>query len=201
MRRTVISLWVPLLAVLAMLGSGAWLAVQNDGPGHGSAPGVGWSTGDGDPVDDVSEARTNAEEFAGTLAPGLQVGEVMQFTRNYYAELEESDGTKVTEVLIDPRNGAVRLEFGPAMMWNTRYGMSRSDAPPDLSDEQALDIAREWATDRDGLTVDDPEYFPGYYTVHTVRGDRIEGMLSVNAATGNLWYHSWHGQFLDMTEG
>lgn len=60
----------------------------------------------------------------------LRVGEVMRFTRNYYAELEERDGTKSTEVLADPQNGAVQLEFGPAMMWNTRCGMmggSRSE--------------------------------------------------------------------------
>jgi hypothetical protein len=26
-------------------------------------------------------------------------------------------------VLVDPQTGAVTLEYGPAMMWNTRYGM------------------------------------------------------------------------------
>jgi hypothetical protein len=29
----------------------------------------------------------------------------------------------VTEVLVDPESGSVQLEFGPAMMWNTRFGM------------------------------------------------------------------------------
>lgn len=213
--RTANRLWMPLVALLAMLASGTWLVTQNDGFGRGFGPwdgagmpmmggyaGSGWLAGDGDPVDDLAEARDRAEEFAERLGPGLQVGEVMRFTNNYYAELEEPDGAKATEVLVDPSTGAGQLEFGPAMMWNTRYGMmARSGAPAQLSAEQAQDIAQEWADDRDGLTVADPEAFPGYYTMHTLQGGRIEGMLSVNAVTGAVWYHSWHGEFQEMSEG
>ena len=239
MRRTVTRLWVPLVALLAMLGSGVWLATQEDGFGGGfgpwggmggtpmgagsmgagsmgagsmgagsmgagsmgGTPGVGWLAGNGDPVDDLAEARDRAEEFAETLAPGLRVGEVMRFANGYYAELEEPGGNLATEVLVDPRTGAVRLEFGPAMMWNTRYGMMpASDAPSRLSAEQAQEVAQQWADERDGLTVAEPDAFPGYYTLHTLRGGRIEGMLSVNATTGAVWYHSWHGEFEEMSE-
>ena len=28
----------------------------------------------------------------------------------------------------------------------------------------------------------------------------IAGMLSVNGYTGDVWYHNWHGIFIDMTE-
>jgi hypothetical protein len=28
----------------------------------------------------------------------------------------------------------------------------------------------------------------------------INGMLSVNAATTQLWYYSWHGRFLDKAD-
>jgi len=208
-------LWVPLVALLAMLGSATWLVPQDDGFGRGWAPwggmgmpmmggsaGSGWLTGDGDPVDDLAEARERAQEFAERLGPGLRVGEVMRFTNNYYAEFEESDGAKATEVLVDPRTGAVQLEFGPAMMWNTRYGMmARSGAPAQLSAEQAQNIAQQWADDRDGLTVAEPDVFPGYYTLHTLHEGRIEGMLSVNAITGAVWYHNWHGEFQEMSEG
>lgn len=213
--RTVKDLWVPLVALLAMLGSGAWLVALDGDGGRGFGPwgGTGmpmmggsaesrWLAGDRDPVDDLDEARDRAEDFAETLGPGLRVGEVMRFENNYYAELEEADGAKATEVLVDPSTGAVQLEFGPAMMWNTRYGMmARPGAPVRLSAEQARATAQAWADDHDGLTVAEPEAFPGYYTLHTLEGDRIEGMLSVNAVTGAVWYHSWHGEFQEMSEG
>ena len=200
------TLWVPLVALLALLGSGTWLVAQGDGFGPWGAMTGGhaeseWLAGDGDPVDSLAEARDRAEEYAAVLGPDLRVSEVMGFAKNYYAELEESDGTKATEVLVDPSTGAVRLEFGPAMMWNTRYGtMSRSDAPARLSADQAEQVAQQWADDHDGLTVADAETFPGYYTLHTLQQGRIEGMLSVNAATGDVWYHSWHGDFREMSE-
>ncbi|MEU0312267.1 hypothetical protein [Nocardioides sp. NPDC006273] len=213
--RTARELWVPLVALLAMLGSGAWLIThdEDDGRGFGRWGGTGmpmmggsaesrWLAGDRDPVDDLAEARDRAEDFAETLGPGLRVGEVMRFTNNYYAELEETDGAKATEVLVDASTGAVQLEFGPAMMWNTRYGMmARPGAPARLSAEQARATAQAWADDHEGLTVAEPEAFPGYYTLHTLQDDRIEGMLSVSAVTGAVWYHSWHGEFQEMSEG
>jgi hypothetical protein len=39
-----------------------------------------------------------------------------------------------------------------------------------------------------------------YYTLHTYTGDKVSGMLSVNGYTGKVWYHSWHGAFVDMKE-
>ncbi|HYM69512.1 MAG TPA: hypothetical protein VEZ44_07960 [bacterium] len=38
--------------------------------------------------------------------------------------------------------------------------------------------------------------FPGYYTIDVDRNGRPIGMLSVNADTGEVWYHIWHGTFL-----
>ena len=207
MTRTARSLWIPLVALLAILGSGTWLVSQSDGFGpwgsmNGGHAGSQWLAGDGQPVDGMAEARDRAEEYAAELGPDLRVGEVMRFSENYYAELEEPDGTKATEILVNPSTGAVRLEIGPAMMWNTGYGtMSRNDAPARLSADQAEQVAQQWAEDHDGLTVAEAEAFPGYYTLHTLREDRIEGMLSVNADTGDVWYHSWHGEFQEMSEG
>ena len=50
----------------------------------------------------------------------------MQFQRNFYAKLVDSHGNGATEVLVDSSTGVVSIEYGPAMMWNTRYGMGRS---------------------------------------------------------------------------
>ena len=86
------------------------------------------------------------------------------------------------------------------MMWNTRYGMMAGPGAPDrLSAKKAEQTAHDWAVQRD-LTVAEPEAFPGYYTLHTLRDGRIQGMVSVNAATGTVWYHSWHGRFMEMSE-
>jgi hypothetical protein len=38
--------------------------------------------------------------------------------------------------------------------------------------------------------------FPGYYTLETLKGGRISGMVSVNASTGAVWPHWWHGAFI-----
>ena len=35
-----------------------------------------------------------------------------------------------------------------------------------------------------------------YYTIDVARGGRPIGMLSVNAYTGAIWYHAWHGPFI-----
>ena len=54
---------------------------------------------------------------------------------------------------------------------------------------------------RPGITADDhADPFYGYYTIHTLADGEIEGMLSVHGATGRVWYHSWHGDFLRMIE-
>lgn len=186
---------MPLVATAAVLGSGGWLITQESGSGF-------FGVGDGGAVPGLAAARDRAEDFAVRLSPDLRVGEVMRFANNYYAELEEPDGTLATEVLVDPRSGAVRIEFGPATMWNTRYGMMRQpDRGARLTPEQAGTVAEEWVQDRgEGLTVAEADAFPGYYTLHTLRDGRLEGMLSVHAATGRVWYHGWHGEFEGMSE-
>ncbi|MBN0046815.1 hypothetical protein JS756_22425 [Streptomyces actuosus] len=157
-----------------------------------------WLPGDGRPVRTLDRARDRATAFADRL--DLRVGEVMQFTRNFYAQLETGAGRQATEVLIDPADGAVQIEYGPAMMWNTDYGMhGGSRSRTSVSASQARDIAQRWLRARGTtLTAGDPEAFPGYYTLHTLQSGKITGMLSVNAATGQIWYHSWHGEFVGM---
>jgi hypothetical protein len=51
-----------------------------------------------------------------------------------------------------------------------------------------------------GATVGDGDTFYGYYHFDVMRGGRQVGMLSVNATTGQVWYHTWHGEFLDKRE-
>ena len=228
---------VVLAAATVLLVASIAFAATNDDDGRWSmmrfGPGVmGYAaSGDGDPVGDIAEARQRAAGLADRL--DLRVGEVMQFSNHYYAELVEDDGRPATEVLVNPRTGAVWLEYGPAMMWNTRYGMMSgggmmggsdmmrggemtgpggmmggaageaitpgATGGVDVSPAEAERIASRWlANDGDGLTAGEVEAFPGYYTLHVLRDGDVAGMLSVNAATGSVWQHSWHGEFVGM---
>ena len=124
---------VTLIAALVALGSSiAWAATRSDEGRwdmmrYGSGM-MGYAArGGGDPVSDLPGARRQAERFADRL--DLKVREVMQFSDGFYAELAEDDGRLATEVLIDSRTGATWFEYGPAMMWNTRYGMMRGGGP------------------------------------------------------------------------
>jgi len=192
---------VLVVAVIALVGSVLWFFGAGQRAPHGSGWRGGMTVpGDG-PVRSLDEADHAAERFADRW--GLRVGEVMEFTNGYYAELVDSAGAGATEVLIDPGSGAVRLEWGPAMMWNTEFGMhatGRADEPA-IGPEDAGRLADEWlAANQPGLRAGQAERFPGYYTLHTLRDDRIVGMLSVNSATGEVWYHDWHGEFVQARE-
>jgi len=237
MRVKTLPLVVLIAAVTALVVSVGWaVARAADGDGgwmmsrYGSGM-MGYSaSGSGEPVRDLAGAKRQAQRFADKL--GLQVGEVMRFTNNYYAELREKNGRLATEVLVEPASGAVYLEYGPAMMWNTRYGMM-SDfrargssgmmgggqgsgmmgggyADPtwtpgatkaDVSPAKAQQLAQRWLGGQDSsLTAGEPDVFPGYYTLHVLRDGKVTGMLSVNAATGAVWSHWWHGRFVSMLE-
>lgn len=193
--------WLPLTvlvaATAALLGTIVWAATSTNGR---PPTGMMGSAGDG-PVSSISAAEAAADRFA--QGWGLRVGEVMQFDNGFYAELLDSTGNRATEVLIDPPTGTVGLEWGPAMMWNTAYGMHPAAvrAACTVDQDQARRIADQWLRDnRSGEHAGEAEVFPGYYTLHTLRGDQIVGMLSVRCTTGVVWYHDWHGRFLQMRE-
>ncbi|PBC75887.1 hypothetical protein BX265_0576 [Streptomyces sp. TLI_235] len=198
--------WLPLVVLVAALSAVVASLVWAAG-GTGDSPwwsGPGPMTGAapaGAPVRSLADADRAVERFA---APrNLHAGEVMQFSNGYYAELLDPAGRRATEVLVDPGNGTVRLEFGPAMMWNTVYGMMPAPARvTTVGPERAVGIADRWlARHRAGEHAGEADDFPGYYTLHTLDGTgRIMGMLSVDAATGQVWYHTWHNTFLRMQE-
>jgi hypothetical protein len=239
---------VVLVAALAgLIGSGAWAvsreATHGNGWMHNGSTSwmMGYRNGDPQQVRTIGEARKQAQSFADRL--DLKVTEVMQFTNNYYARLDDTSGKPATEVLVDPSSGRVSLEYGPAMMWNTRYGMASgrfgagmmpgggmmggttggmmggsgggmmgsaggpSWTPPagavagPLSARQAISIADRWLAQSDpSLSVPDADAFPGYYTMEIEQHGKIVGMLSVNASSGAVWSHWWHGTFVAISE-
>lgn len=114
-------------------------------------------------------------------------------------------------------SGVIRPEPGPNMMWNTKYrmmggggmmggGMMGSwrgtpTANMPISAEQAKAITLDYlSVNLPGASVEDPDVFYGYYTIHILKDGKIYGMLSVNGYAGQVWYHSWHGAFIQMRE-
>ncbi len=52
-----------------------------------------------------------------------------------------------------------------------------------------------------GATVsDEVTPFYGYYTIDVERDGKIIGMLSVNGYSGQVFLHTWHGDFIEMSE-
>src|SRR5664280_2155265 len=148
-----------------------------------------WLAGNGTQVTTIAAARVRA--VAAASPNGLRTGEVMQFSDNFYVELKDASGASATEVLVDPATGAVFTEFGPAMMWST------GRASYAISSDRATAIANAWLqANAAGQTVGMTDVFPGHYTMDTVSGGNTVGMLSVNATTGAVWYHTWHGTYI-----
>lgn len=204
-------------------GSGSW-SVQ---PGHACAYGGTDADGAISPARGVpltlEEARLAVERYLSAYGDdNLTVHEVMEFELNFYAIVEEKDTDRgAFEVLVDKWGGVVRPEPGPNMMWNVRYGMMGGRAMmgyrmmerygygrPNLgamtvTQEQAVQRAQDWL-DRNlpGVQArpDDVDVFYGYYTLHVWKDGRIYGMLSVHGDSGQVWYHTWHGNFVAMLE-
>jgi hypothetical protein len=159
----------------------------------------------------IEEAHEAVEEYLVTQGyPNLEVAEVMEFERDFYAIAREPDTDIGTlELLVDKDSGAVGPEMGPNMMWNARYGMhSRGGMTGGvretntISPDEALKVAQRWLdANRPGVAAEEhADPFYGYYTIHTLEGGDIEGMLSVHGTTGQVWYHTWHGPFIQMIE-
>lgn len=183
---------------------------------EGTPPNPETTTKGSDRLDEARAAFERAVEGFGN--PNLEVTEVMEFANNYYAEVEEKDtGIGAMELLINRPGGRVYQEPGPDMMWNTKYGMmggyrssSASASKPTgatgdempVGPEQAMKIADAYLSRvSPGTRAEEPTKFYGYYTIDTEKDGKASGMLSVNGYSGEVWYHSWHGQFVAKQEG
>lgn len=164
--------------------------------GQGMTGGMGMMsiyTADSRPVNE-SDARVRAQVFASRYYPGSTIGDFMEFSLNYYAEIKDASNTSIAEILVDRFTGTVTPEPGPNMMWNTGYQSSRAAVTYDLNGSRSL-AETFLAGYLPGATIEDSISYPGYYTFDFGR-ETNEGMLSVNAFTGSIWVHTWHGQYI-----
>jgi hypothetical protein len=163
---------------------------------------------------DLERAEGIAERYLESLNdPDLAIGEIMEFEYNHYVVFyEKSTGIGAFEMLIDKKSGRIFPEYGPNMMWNTKYGhggmmgggMMGGTIPPvggTIDEEEALEIAQVFLDEvYPGSEADDPHLFYGYYTIHTTQDGEIFGMVSVNQYSGAVWYHNWHGEYIRSLE-
>jgi hypothetical protein len=152
----------------------------------------------------IEEAKTSVEKYlAGTGNNDLEIAEILQFEKNFYAGIKEkSTGIYAFELIVNKYTGAVGPEMGPNMMWNAKYGhMNTGETSIKVTEEQALKIAQDYL-DRviPGTKVNGADTFYGYYTMEVTKDNTISGMLRVNSNTGAVWYHTWHGTFENSLE-
>ncbi|MBI3972993.1 MAG: hypothetical protein HY332_17080 [Chloroflexi bacterium] len=178
---------------------------------------LGWTgTATATPLTSLSGAQQAFERYLQRLDnDDLALAEVMEFEGNFYAIAKErSAGIGAFELLANKQTGAVFPEFGPNMMWNTRYGHMGQNSwmaqmmgyqapsgPMTVSPERAKQLAQQWLDqNQPGAATETPDTFYGYYTLHVLQDGKITGMLSVNGYTGQVWYHTWHGPFVAELE-
>jgi hypothetical protein len=90
---------------------------------------------------------------------------------------------------------------GGMMGLNGRAAAQDSAEMP-VSPEEAIDTAQRYL-DRylPGTQVEhEADAFYGYYTLHITRDGQTIRMLSVNGYTQQVFPHTWHGDFLEMSE-
>ena len=157
----------------------------------------------------IATAKTIAQNYVTSIGnPNLVVKQVEEYTNNFYVQVnDKSTGHGAFELLINMYTGSIYPEMGPSMMWNTQYGMMRSGVlggifgtptttMPVTSTQATTDAQQYLTTYLPGTTTGDVTTFHGYYTIEIVNGTTPYGMLSVNGYSGQTWYHTWHGTFI-----
>ena len=157
----------------------------------------------------TSTAATIAQNYVSSIGnPDLAVKQVEEYTNNFYVQVNEKNtGNGAFELLINKYTGSIYPEMGPNMMWNTKYGMMRGGilggifgtptTTTTVTQAQATTDAQAYLTTYvPGTTTGDVTSFYGYYTIEILNGSTTYGMLSVNGFTGQVWFHNWHGTFI-----
>jgi hypothetical protein len=167
------------------------------------------------PLDELTE---KVEKYIAYYNEELKIEDIFVFSNSeyYYSIIEEETGKGAMELLVNPITGAIYPEYGPNMMWNEKYGMhgangmmgmmggsffnNTSYGQDKLSSDAALEKANQYLSSIDGdLEAEAGGHeFDGYFTFHVEKDGEAVGMLSVNTYTGDVWYHNWHGNLLEV---
>ncbi len=176
----------------------------------------------------LDQAKSIAQQYlASTQNPNLAIKEIMEFQNNFYVIYYEKDtGIGAFEMLIWKQvpqsgmgggmmgnrigTGVMMPEPGPNMMWNTKYspmasGMmgyaKQKSSNMTVNENKAEQLAQTFLDAHfQGARTEMATQFYGYYTFDFTVNGKVAGMLSVNGYTGQVWYHSWHGAFVQEVE-
>lgn len=172
----------------------------------------------------LEDAESAAKKYLSLFEEDLSLSEIMIFSNHAYVQVVEAGtGIGAMELLVEPVTLAVYPEHGPNMMWNLKYGMMSgesnigmmggggmmggiSNVDPDaemlVSEEEAVDLAQGYLDQvYPGYTAEEhADRFYGYYTIHIENEGETLGMLSVNGYTRQVFVHTWHGDFIEMSE-
>jgi hypothetical protein len=175
----------------------------------------------------MDQAKAIAQQYLQSLRnPNLAIKEIMEFQYNFYIIYYERDtGFGAFEMLIWKQTpssgmmnggmmgryatGVIVPEPGPNMMWNTKYspmangimGYRSETTSMTVSKNAASQIAQAYLDQNlAGAKVEMATQFHGYYTFDFTVNGKIAGMLSVNGSSRQVWYHSWHGDFIQEVE-
>jgi hypothetical protein len=193
------------------------------GPG-GMMGGYGYGSTGSAPLT-VDQAKSAAEKYLANLNnPDLKIAEIMIFDNNAYVAVKEaSAGIGAFELLVDPATQSAYPEYGPNMMWNQKYGAinhqymmggnggmmrgfgwngtaaGQSVEAMTVSTEQAIAAAQKYldANLPGTSAATDPMQFYGYYTLDFTQNGKVAGMLSVDGYSGQVFLHTWHGDFIE----
>jgi hypothetical protein len=154
----------------------------------------------------IEAAVKIAEEYMLTLRDAnLEIDEVEEYSNNYYVSIKEKDTSRgVIELIIDRFYGTIHPE-PQSIMWNQKYSMmgfyNVSSISMSITPEKALKIAQGYLDVAfPGTKVNSITTYYGYYTIMITLNGKHYGMLSVDGYTGQVWYHTWHGMFLQKLE-
>jgi hypothetical protein len=177
----------------------------------------------------MDQAKTIAQQYLDrTGNPDLAVKEIMEFQYNFYIiYYEKSTGRGAFEMLIwkltPPGSmmgggmmggygaaGVIMPEPGPNMMWNIKCSpmanglmgyRNQASATISISQDHAQQLAQAYLDSHfTNAKTEMATEFYGYYTFDFTVGGNVAGMLSVNAYSGSVWYHSWHGAYIQEVE-
>jgi len=161
----------------------------------------------------LDQAVTRAQQYVAAYNNSdLQLDEVEEYAWNFYVVVKEKNtGTGAFQLIVDKSSGAVYPEMGPNMMWNTKYSpmvfmmggwFAQAPSKMTVSAEQARANAEQYLKSYlPNATLDKSvDAFYGYYNLDVLQNDKTFGMLSVNGYTGEVWYHTWHGAFVQSKE-
>ena len=206
-----------------MMGGFGWNTGNNNRYGPGMMGRYGNNSASVTPLT-LDEAKIAAETYLAALNnPDLKISEIMIFDNNAYVVVTEaSTGLGAFELVVDPASRIAYPEHGPNIMWNLKYGglnhqnmmggrggmmggnglsstiPSTVSADMTVTSEKAIELAQTYLdANLAGTTAaTDPVHFYGYYTLDFERDGVVDGMLSVNGYSGQVFLHTWHGTFI-----